>query len=206
MVCGRPSRGCWGHEQSCNHCTALWWARLVCGPTVVRPSRGCPVQSTSGCRGLCRLLWWARLVCGGCASQSWLPRAVHDWLPSMQLPLLHVPKDQVDLYRFLPALCQLRFACGIPTLQPLPARCQTMIRSLVQLMFPAQRWTPLSFLRLPSLPPALCQPMPALSQPAPALGQPMPALCRPMPCCLIPLVIPDKRSTPLSFYLVGFGS
>ena len=87
----------------------------------------------------------------GCASQSWLPRAVHDWLPSMQLPLLHVPKDQVDLSRFLPALCQLRFACGIPTLQPLPARCQTMLRSLVQLMFPAQRWTPLSF----------CQPMPA---------------------------------------------
>jgi len=160
------------------------------------------------------------------ASQSWLPRAVHEWLqgavqapllcsprglPRMQLPLLHVPKDQVDLSRFLPALCQLRFACGIPTLQPLPARCQTMIRSLVQLMFPAQRWTPLSFCQpmpagLPSLPPALCQPMPALSQPAPALGQPMPALCRPMPCCLIPLVIPDKRSTPLSFYLVGFGS
>ena len=100
------------------------------------------------------------------ASQSWLPRAVHEWLqgavqapllcsprglPRMQLALLHVPKDQVDLSRFLPALCQLRFACGIPTLQPLPARCQTMLRSLVQLMFPAQRWTPLSF----------CQPMPA---------------------------------------------
>ena len=142
------------------------------------------------------------------ASQSWLPRAVHEWLTRLQLPLLHIPKEQVLLLLFLPALCS---ACGIPSLSPLPARCQPMPRSLVHLMFPAQRWTPLSFRQpmpagLPSLPPALCQPMPALSQPAPALGQPMPALCRPMPCCLIPLVIPDKRSTPLSFYLVGFGS